>query len=39
VAVPNHAFPPEPDALDLAATVVDSIGELPDALGRLAAPA
>ena len=39
VAVPNHAFPPEPDALDLAAVVLDSIGQLPDALGRLAKPA
>jgi HAD superfamily hydrolase (TIGR01509 family) len=36
VAVPNPAFPPEPDALKLAATVLDSIKELPAALAQLA---
>lgn len=28
IAVPNHDFPPDPDALDLAALVLDSLAEL-----------
>jgi HAD superfamily hydrolase (TIGR01509 family) len=35
-AIPRPDFPPAPDALELADVVLDSLAELPPALGRLA---